>query len=315
MAIRQANAVETTKPAEATVAAAAVEPTAEAVASTQQVEVETVVDEAQVADPVVETTADPAAEEPAATREEASAAVLDEEPAPAAEAAATNAQAPQAETGTSIQPAAAGNTAVAVHGRSSFFQQILADLAEEGFEGIELDYSSFLNVTLNKQIETSEGGELPNAGFKVRLASARKKYCFRNNNPVEDEVEVAYSYDLNAPNDPESVVAQKIKEWREAGLDLAPGQDGIKVYQEVMAMMIDDGVEGEEKGQLNGRLITIQVAPTSKGRWAGYLAQLKMQKKQVSDVITLVRRGKKVESGKFPFYPWDFVNVGDATEL
>ena len=236
MAIRQANAVDTTKTAEATVAAAAVEPTAEAGASTQQVEVETVVDEALVADPVVETTADQAAEEPAATREEASAAVLDEEPAPAAEAAATNAQAPQAETGTSIQPAAAGNTAVAVHGRSSFFQQILADLAEEGFEGIELDYSSFLNVTLNKQIETSEGGELPNAGFKVRLASARKKYCFRNNNPVEDEVEVAYSYDLNAPNDPESVVAQKIKE---ADQKLPEGVEAVRSLVAELKKLID----------------------------------------------------------------------------
>jgi len=185
--------------------------------------------------------------------------------------------------------------------------QIIGQLAEEGFEGTELDYSSFLNITLNKQIETSEGTELPNSGFLVRLAGSRLKYCFRNNNPVEDEVEVAYSYNKDDHLTPESEVAQKIAKWKEEGLDLAD----VKVYTEVLAVMLDDKLDGDQAGELNGRLVTIQVAPTSRGRWAGYLAQLKMNNvKDVSGVATLVRRGKKVESGKFPFYPWDFVNKG-----
>ena len=185
--------------------------------------------------------------------------------------------------------------------------QIISQLAEEGFEGTELDYSSFLNITLNKQIETSEGTELPNSGFLVRLAGSRLKYCFRNNNPVEDEVEVAYSYNKDDHLNAESEVAQKIAKWKEEGLELAD----VKVYTEVLAVMLDDKLDGDQAGELNGRLVTIQVAPTSRGRWAGYLAQLKMNNvKDVSGVATLVRRGKKVESGKFPFYPWDFVNKG-----
>lgn len=249
---------------------------------------------AEVKDEVVEQKVD---------RQEASSAVLDEEePEQAKEEPKT--------TGTAIQQQT-GTTAVArpVH-QQGFLAEIMQSLADEGFEGTELDYSSFLNVTLNKQIETSEGHELPNSGFLVRLASARKKYCFRNNNPVEDEVEVAYSYDINAPQDPESQVAKSIAKWREEGLDLAPGKDGVKEYLEVLAQILDDKIEGEQAGELTGKLITIQIAPTSQGRWAGYLTQLKLAKKQISDVKTLVRRGKKVESGKFPFYPWDFVNKG-----
>lgn len=206
-----------------------------------------------------------------------------------------------------------GAPAKAVH-QQGFLKQIMDSLAEEGFEGTELDYSSFLNVTLNKQIESSEGHELPNSGFLVRLASARKKYCFRNNNPVEDEVEVAYSYDIDAPNDPESPVAKAIAKWKEEGLDLAPGKDGVKEYLEVLAQILDDKVEGEKAGELNFKLITIQIPPTSQGRWAGYLTQLKLAKQNISDVVTLVRRGKKVESGKFPFYPWDFVCKGKIEE-
>ena len=234
-----------------------------------------------------------------------SASVLEEEPVVVEE---PKEQPAQASTSTAITQANP-STGVAPSSRvqGAFLAQIMEDLREEGFEGTELDYSSFLNITLNKQIETSEGQELPNTGFLVRLASSRTKYCFRNNNPVEDEVEVAYSYDREAHKDPESQVAKKIAEWKEQGLDLGE----VKEYVEVLAVMLDDKVEGDAAGELNGKLITIQVAKTSKGRWAGYIAQLKMAGvKNVSDVKTLVRRGKKVESGKFPFYPWDFVNKG-----
>lgn len=233
-----------------------------------------------------------------------SASVLEEEPV----AEEPKEQPAQASTSTAITQATT-STGVAPSSRvqGAFLAQIMEDLRAEGFEGTELDYSSFLNITLNKQIETSEGQELPNTGFLVRLASSRTKYCFRNNNPVEDEVEVAYSYDREAHKDPESQVAKKIAEWKEQGLDLGD----VKEYVEVLAVMLDDKVEGDAAGELNGKLITVQVAPTSKGRWAGYVAQLKMAGvKNVSDVKTLVRRGKKVESGKFPFYPWDFVNKG-----
>ena len=233
-----------------------------------------------------------------------SASVLEEEPV----AEEPKEQPAQATTSTAITQATT-STGVAPSSRvqGAFLAQIMEDLREEGFEGTELDYSSFLNITLNKQIETSEGQELPNTGFLVRLASSRTKYCFRNNNPVEDEVEVAYSYDREAHKDPESQVAKKIAEWKEQGLDLGD----VKEYVEVLAVMLDDKVEGDAAGELNGKLITVQVAPTSKGRWSGYVAQLKMAGvKNVSDVKTLVRRGKKVESGKFPFYPWDFVNKG-----
>jgi hypothetical protein len=237
-----------------------------------------------------------------------SASVLEEEPA----AEEPKEQPAQPSTSTAITQATT-STGVAPSSRvqGAFLAQIMEDLREEGFEGTELDYSSFLNITLNKQIETSEGQELPNTGFLVRLASSRTKYCFRNNNPVEDEVEVAYSYDRDAHKDPESQVAKKIAEWKEQGLDLGD----VKEYVEVLAVMLDDKVEGDAAGELNGKLITVQVAPTSKGRWAGYVAQLKMAGvKNVSDVKTLVRRGKKVESGKFPFYPWDFVNKGEIEQ-
>lgn len=298
MAIRQANTVENN----ASESAAAAE-----VQTEKTTKVDPVVEKDPVA--VVEKTESPAAEEPAAEpaaedRSAASEAVLDEvvdeEPEPAAE--------PVKETTAVAEKT--GTTAVSTSRvQGAFLQSILQDLQAEGFEDTQLDYSSFLNITLNKVIETSEGQELPSTGFLVRLANARTKYCFRNNNPVEDEVEVAYSYDRNDDKVEGSVVHKAITKWREEGLELGD----VKEYKEVLAVMIDDAfnVDTEQKGELNGKLITIQVAPTSQGRWGGFLTQLKLGGiKNISDAKVLVRRGKKVESGKFPFFPWDFVLKG-----
>lgn len=293
MAIRQANTVNEAQVNQAETAKAdAVETTQANVAQEEPV--------AEVQVEKAEPVANPA---PAEDRSAASESVLedDPEPEPVAEQPKQESTAVAAQTGTTAV------TTSRVQGAS--LRQILADLQAEGFEDTQLDYSSFLNITLNKQIETSEGQELPNTGFLVRLANSRTKYCFRNNNPVEDEVEVAYSYNRGDDKIEGTPVHTAIKKWREEGLDLGD----VKEYKEVLAVMIDDsfGVDSDSKGELNGKLITIQVAPTSQGRWGGFLTQLKLAgMKNISDAKVLVRRGKKVESGKFPFYPWDFVLKG-----
>lgn len=298
MAIRQANSVSENS-------SQAAEPQVETVAETTKVAEGVVETAAEQAAQATDTQATKAADTaPVEDRSAASESVLEEEgeePEPAKAAPAPESTAVAAQTGT---------TAVSTSRvQGAFLQQILADLQAEGFEDTQLDYSSFLNVTLNKQIETSEGHELPNSGILVRLANARTKYCFRNNNQIEDEVEVAYSYNKNDDKVEGSVVHKAIQKWKEEGLDLGD----VKEYKEVLAVMIDDsyGVDSDTKGELNGKLITIQVAPTSQGRWGGFLTQLKLGGiKNISDAKVLVRRGKKVESGKFPFYPWDFVLKG-----
>lgn len=269
---------------------AAEETTAEAVEveTTQQVEAGTEVEDTREEAAVVGEVVD--------TQEDDS--VLEEEPVPTepvkAEQPKTTVIAPASETGT------------VAHRQNNAIAQAKEALADDGFEGVDVDYSSFLGITLNKQFETSEGHELPNSGFLVRLAQSRKKYCFRNNNPVEDEIEVAYSYNRNDDQDPESAVGQAIAKWKEEGLEL----ESVKEYLEVWAEMLEDNLEGDQAGELVGRLVSMQISPTSKGRFGGYTVQLGLRNLKPGDVKTLVRRGKKIESGKFPFYPWEFVNKG-----
>lgn len=267
----------------------------------------------------VETAAQAAAREAAEAerlrreeRAKASAEALEEEDDEPAPTQAEVKQAAQDAGSTSNQVATAQQQTGVAAQRTSVIDKNKAELEAEGFEGVDVDYSSFLNFTLNKQIESSEGHEMPNTGFLVRLAQSRAKYCFRNNNPVEDEVEVAYDYDPNAHKNPDSPVYAKIQEWREQGLDLGD----IKKYLEVWGEMVDDCLpdDNEAKGTLIGRLISIQVAPTSQGRFGGYVQGLKMRRQGPADVITRVRRGKKVESGKFPFYPWEFIKAGNFVE-
>ena len=274
---------------------AAEETTAEAV---EAVEVETT---QEAPAEVVDTREDAAVEgEIVDTQEDDS--VLEDEPVPT-----ETVQAPEPKT-TVIAPAT--ETGTVAHRQNNAIAQAKEGLAADGFEGVDVDYSSFLGITLNKQFESSEGHELPNSGFLVRLAQSRKKYCFRNNNPVEDEVEVAYSYNRNDDQDPESAVGQAIAKWKEEGLAV----DSVKEYLEVWAEMLEDNLEGEQNGELVGRLVSMQISPTSKGRFGGYTVQLGLRNLKPGDVKTLVRRGKKIESGKFPFYPWEFVNKGMLDE-
>ena len=203
---------------------------------------------------------------------------------------------PAAETGKAVATTTAASAPTVGGGGA---KAVLNSLAEAGFEGLDLDFSSFTSIVLNDgQFECSNGKVLDSKGFKCRITRTRKKYAFRSNHLEAKDVEVVYSYELTDASRPDSNVAKKIAEWKADGHDMKE----VKEYLEVWGTMEDDMGDGE----MNQSLVMISIPPTSKGRISGYLATEQMKGHQPSDYITHFYRGEKVTKVDFPYYPWAF---------
>lgn len=179
---------------------------------------------------------------------------------------------------------------------------MLGDMATQGFGGLELDYSSFVGISLDGEtFQTSEEGEIDGrVGFVVQLQHTRTKYALRSNDLRQEDVEVIYTYDANEHLNQGTSAFNKLAEWREEGRDLGD----IKEYVEAWALMIDDGNLG---GELNGQLVSLSIPPTSRGRLTGALAMEQMKSgRSPAQVQIRCTAGKKVKKAKFPFIPWSF---------
>lgn len=246
-----------------------------------QVEVEEVV--AQQAAPVVETpTSESAVAEPQVTQ--------------AVETVPAQAAAP-VQTPTVVHsnpaPAPAAQTGVVA---------MMADMASQGFGGLELDYTSFVGISLDGEtFQTSEEDDIDGReGFVVQIQHSRTKYALRSNDGRQEDVEVIYTYEKDEHLTPGSNAFNKLAEWHKEGRDLGE----IKEYTEIWALMIDDGSLG---GELVGQLVSLSIPPTSRGRLTGMIAMEQMKNKRgPADYHIRCTAGKKVKKARFPFIPWSF---------
>lgn len=178
---------------------------------------------------------------------------------------------------------------------------VVGELASSGFEGLEIDWTSFPTVVLNQgEFETSDGNSLGVDAFSVRLMQSRKRFVLRTKVANDDDAELAYTYDLAELDNPESELTQKVLKWKEEdGLDY-----DVKDYIEAIAMVEDADCS------LDQQMVLIQIPPTSIGRFSGFTTQNLLIKKQApSEYLTRCFKGEKVTKAKKPFYPWAFEYV------
>ena len=177
------------------------------------------------------------------------------------------------------------------------------ELAQQGFAGLGLDFSSFVGIVLNGNFITTDNQEIDSRdGFGIRIQATRPKFAYRSNHVSDDDVEVVYSYDANAAKDPHSPVSVKIAEWQQEGADVGE----VKEYLEVWGLMEDDGDLG---GTLNDQLVTLSIPPTSKGRLSGFLTtQFMKGHRNPTDFVTVCKAGKKIGGAnvRHAFTPWAF---------
>ena len=171
-------------------------------------------------------------------------------------------------------------------------------LAQSGFGGLEIDWTSFPTVVLdNGEFGTSDGQSLDTKEITVRLMQSRKRYVMRTNAANDDDAELAYTYDLSELEDPESELSQKVTKWREEdGLDYA-----VKEYIEALAIVMDDS------STLNEQMVLLQIPPTSTGRFSGFTtSNLLIKNLEPTGYLTRCFAGAKVTKAKKPFVPWAF---------
>lgn len=197
--------------------------------------------------------------------------------------------------------AVASQRAVAVADAPS--RNIIQEAADEGFEGLQLDFTSFDIVTLNQgEFLLGEKDDALGDHFDVVIMQSRKKYAFVSGHP-EDQREVKYSYDADAATEDREVM-DAIAEWKEDGVSYV-----VKEYLEAAAEIVDDGADGEN----NGDWVILQIPPTSKGKFSGYYAKNKAKGRgSMKDYVTRISKGKKVTKATNPFTPWAFDYVGPA---
>ncbi len=177
-------------------------------------------------------------------------------------------------------------------------RDVVNQLADEGFEGLEINFTSFEVIILEKSAFATASGKKVKEDFEVTLQKTRSKFLFASLHADSDKVEAIYSYNEHADvEDPE--VMAKIKAWKD--------QDQVgytkKRYIEALAIMLDDKATGE----LNGEMVLLQIPPASIGKISGHIVQGRMKGFHApSDYTTIVGVGPKIGEGQKAFYPWVF---------
>lgn len=203
------------------------------------------------------------------------------------------------------QAAPVDNRAAAVVSVASGNSDAMGFLAEQGFEDLKLDYSSFSTVTLdNEKFNTKE-----NKGFGTKfecvIMQQGKQFLFRGwTGKRDDEPELVYSddgvHDNHVGEDgTRRTVASFVEEWKNKGWDVSSTE-----YKILYVQMVDD-----ENNPHSGEVCRLQIPPASRARLDGYLTQLGWKKISPREVVTEVSVGATVGTGTRAFNPFVFKQV------
>ena len=180
---------------------------------------------------------------------------------------------------------------------------VLNSMAERGFEGLKLDFSSFPGIVLKDgefQVSGSTKAFDGKKGFDGVITGTRKKVAMRVGG--DDDGDVIFADDPKQFSDPNTEVGAKVQEWKANGL-----KPELKEYIEAFTMITAIHDVEANCDDLIGNLVVVQVSPTSCGRFSGYTATQKMKSGVDPDgYVTNFSRGEKITNTKFPFYPWNF---------
>lgn len=176
---------------------------------------------------------------------------------------------------------------------------VLKELEEEGFEGLNIDWTSFPSISLQNEGHFADfDGTIYGKEFDCKLLKSTTRWVYRGEPVKDNKKDVAFSYDRVKTQN--GLLIEDIRNnWEAEGKVF-----NEKEYLEVMVEMVAPGEPWD------GELRILSVSPTSKGRYTGQMVKLKAlakaQGRGVSDYITKVSVGPKVTKVQNPFYPWMF---------
>jgi len=200
--------------------------------------------------------------------------------------------APTSATGTAIANANEANSA-----------DIFKELAAMGFADLQIDFTSFPTLVINKGKIKRSGGDAVDGGESVEfiIMDKRKTYLFRGVKGRDDDPKLAYSDDKIHVNMTGELVADTIELWKKEGYEPESNAAGVPTPKEYFIIMVH--MVG---GEMNGEMAQLQIPKTSIGRFDGHLVNCMIAKKKPMEVITRALVGEEVGSGIKAFNPWDF---------
>lgn len=172
----------------------------------------------------------------------------------------------------------------------------IANLAAQGFEGLELDWTSYTNISLKPDgtFQDADGNSY-GRDFTCYLRGSKSRWVYRGNPVTDNKRDVLFSYDKIASQNG-ILVADKLKEWAAQGKTVEE-----KLYLEALVEMVAPGEAHD------GDYCILSVSPTSRGRFSGCAAKAAaLGGGDPGNVVTRVSVGPKVMKVANPFFPWNF---------
>jgi len=167
-------------------------------------------------------------------------------------------------------------------------------LAEDGFEGMEVGFHSFMTVRLPTDgiFATQEDEEIGKE-FDVYLLASKAKYLFANGDDDKDDEHVLYTYDKITSTSGDDVQAT-LDEWKAEGINISE-----KKYLDVQAEFAE--------GEFEGELAMLSISPASVQKLTGYMGKLRRRGINPRETVTQVFAADKVKTkAGQQFYPWGF---------
>lgn len=180
-------------------------------------------------------------------------------------------------------------------------QAFTAEMAAEGYEGMNLTGMSFDRVKLHEAqfLLGSEDVKLGES-IQVRIMSTRSIYVVRQHDG--QKAEMFYSYDPAGKFKTDGSSAKDVlDEWLEEGYGDAENPLQIKQYIEGMAQLVNRTDEYDQ------HMVSLSIPPASRDRLAGAFAVGKQRFKcHPGDLVIECKVGNKVGTGDEAFRPWVF---------
>jgi hypothetical protein len=167
-----------------------------------------------------------------------------------------------------------------------------AFLKELGINDVQIDWTSFPMITLNNEIFSTAANKGFGDKFKMVYLSHYSQWLFKGDLGRDKEPELVYSRD--ALHDEEGkLISEYIEDWKARDIPWDRSE-----YYIVVAEVLD--------GPHKGDVCQIQVSPSSRGAFSGYLIKLAMKRIDPRTVVTDVSVGAERGAGRKAFCPFEF---------
>ena len=199
------------------------------------------------------------------------------------------------------------STAVATAQPSTGMGQRMDELANEGFEGLELGFGAFPSVVLNSEGQLQTGdGKLLGDHIIGTVDASKQKFLIKNTKCDKREEDFFYVFDQNWATNPNAIDSQgrnphdKIKEWEAKGWGYE-----VKKYLDLCVILTKPATEASGVEVLaEGDMVLVQIPKTSISRFSGYAARAGLN--ALRSTPTKFAVGQKITGVDYPYYPWDF---------